>query len=499
MIKYAIFLISLGYFGLLSSHDYTWLFVSQDSGDWLAASIDWFVPQPMGSPLFILLGHFLNLFPGSLIIKMTVLLSALPSAITVTLTYLIAKRLTQNTPLSMCASLVLLGATVFLTQSTILEEYAIATMLLVLSYWYYINDKKKLCLLSMGLGTAIHIMVLGFALLWLFIERRNWRTWLKHSWVFIISGPAFYLMIPIMMLLKTPPYLAGYFGWDSLYNYIFGASGAVAFQISIYDFPKRIGFVLAFLLVSLGFAFIPAILGISRGDNKIKIMLITIGWSIVYYLFCCDPSTWTFLTFGMPFMAVLAMIGLQKLNINYQKAVAIGAVALIICNAFLLNAGHLAKAEPVAADVKEAMMAVPDGSAVVVIGGSFSLCTMYCRAEGKDIIPIVWRIDARDFPELEDLNQQQLDLCTYLYEPRGIESKLQEDIVVEMLNEGWDVYVATYDWMMDMAKDTGSPTWTAFQDAVELEGEGMVRRIVSIDESQLVIPDETDNGLGTAE
>ena len=85
IIPFIVFAISFIYYSILSSKVYTWLFASGDSGDWLAASNWWIVPQPYGSPLYISLGHFLDLFGGDLVVKMTILLSCLPAAITVML------------------------------------------------------------------------------------------------------------------------------------------------------------------------------------------------------------------------------------------------------------------------------------------------------------------------------------------------------------------------------------------------------------------------------
>ena len=138
---------------------------------------NWFVvPQPYGSPLYILLMRLLGTFPGNTVIWATILLSVIPSAVTVALVYLIVTKLVNNKVIATTAALVLMGSAVFLTQSTILEEYALTTMLLTLSFWTYINSRRYLTALCWGLAVAIHVFVLGAIFFWLIVE---WRRYAK--------------------------------------------------------------------------------------------------------------------------------------------------------------------------------------------------------------------------------------------------------------------------------------------------------------------------------
>ena len=219
LIPYLLILIALIYYSILSSKTYTWVFVSADSGDWLAASQMWFVPQPLGSPLFILMGQFLNLFPGDLVVKMTILLSCLPAAITVGLVYLIARRLTGRIDIGVVCSLIVLGATILLTQATVLEEYASTLMLLTLAFWLYLSGRRYSTGICLALGTAIHVIVLPVALLWLAVERKAWRTWVKPAGVYVGVVTCFYSLILLIMASDAPPYIAGNLNWFSPVSY----------------------------------------------------------------------------------------------------------------------------------------------------------------------------------------------------------------------------------------------------------------------------------------
>jgi hypothetical protein len=476
----ALFLVAFGYFGLLSAREYTWLFVSQDSGDWLAASTIWFVPQPLGSPLYILLGHFLNLFPGSLPAKMTILLSCLPSAVTIALVYLVVRHLTGKPFWALVSGIALLGAGIFLSQSTILEEYALTTMFLVAGFYAYLHNRKHWTLLLLGLATAIHIIGLIIALLWWIVERRRRVEWLKHSWVYILCGVLPYSYVLVLMALRKPPFLAGYLSWSGLYEYLFSTSGTVVGQLSIFDFPLRLITLPGLLVFCLGIGLIPVWLGLSRPWEKWKwVLVVSAFFPVVYYMTAIDPSTWTFLTFGLPFMCILLGLGLSRLQPNYVKLIPIGAVILIILNGVFLNAGQLAKAEPYAAEVKATLESLPAGSGVLTVAGTYSLCLFYVIADGHDLVPILWSDINNDWPGEYDLPQQYLDYCEHMYEPRGISSTLPIEVLAECIDE-WDhVYMTGPEWLL--SEGSGNTTWTWLLKIMETEDQGRVREIISID------------------
>ena len=384
-----IFLFSFVYYSLLSAKQYTMLFASGDSGDWLAASNWWIVPQPYGSPLYITLGHFLDLFPGDLVIKMTILLSCLPAAITVMLVYLIVKHLTNKTHIAMIASVVLLGASIFLTQASILEEYSIAVMFVALAYYLYLKDKKKLTALSLGLGSAVHILVIPIALLWLALERKQWRVWIRTLPIYIVSGILPYGLVLYLMASDTPRLLAGGLSWQAINSYL--GSTSVFGTLSIMALPERALDFASLILMSFGLAVIPIWLAFRRPwAAHIKILIISIAFPIWYYLTCIDPTSWTFMTYACPFIAVAVGIGLTKVKREYViKAVTASAVFLVIINMAFMNAGLLAKEEPKAMEYYNEIQAIPDGSAVVIWRGGFEFMALcYAMSEGKDLTPI---------------------------------------------------------------------------------------------------------------
>jgi len=485
LIPWAIFLVALAYYCTLSVRSYTWLFVSQDSGDWLTASSIWLVPQPMGSPLYVFLGHLLNLLPWSLETTMPLLLSALPSAVTVTLVYLIAVKLTNSKLAGLASSLILLAAAVFLSQSTVLEEYALATMFLVLAYYFYLKGSRKATLLILGLCTAIHVMGLVFFAIWAYIERSQWRTWWKHLWIYALAGLLPYSYVIVLMVLHTPPFMAGYWSFDALFAYIFRTANGVLFNISVFDFPNRIMMALGYTVVSLGIAAIPCALALMhrKSYDRAKWILVSSAlFPMIYYLLCIDSSTWTFLTFGLPFFAVLAGTYLTKLYNAQQRVIIAGAILLLLLNTIFLNTGVLASSSPLASSIKNELSALPANSVVVTYPGTYSMCMYYVWATSRhDLVPIVWQESGNGSEVMcyEDLKPQYKSYDSWLNEKYGIKSLLPIDQIAECLESGRHVYIAGPEWLL--SNGAGDTSWTMLvKYYLTMEGSGRIREVTGV-------------------
>ena len=407
-----LFLVAVLYYAALCAKEYTWVFISSDSGDWLAASNWWLVPQPYGSPLYIMLGHFLNAFPGDLAIKMTIALSVIPSAVTVLLVYLITYKLTSSRSIALVAPCVLLGSAVFLTQSTVLEEYALATMFLTLGFWCYLGKRTYLTAISWGLGASIHVFVLGATLFWLLVE---WRRYLKPFLLAttpIVAG--FYGFILLLMYLDTPRLFAGGLSYFSLQQYLTTTAGAILGQLSIFEAPKRLLLTIQILLMSFGLAVIPFAKGVSKPITRSTLVMIGIVmWTLWYQVTSLDPAAWTFITYASPFIAIIVGVGLARLSASHANYIIAGALALIIVNASLLNADLLTREKPLARTYAEALWELPDSSIVLTSAGSYSMGLYYVMSEGKDLIPLT-------YPYLDDWEFR--DYATWLQQKHSIDA-----------------------------------------------------------------------------
>jgi hypothetical protein len=247
-------LISFGYYLVLLAKQWTWTFAGIDSGDWLTASIWWFVPQPYGSPIYISLGHLLNALPGDLVLKLGIFLSVVPASITVAFVYLITKELTGKEKIAVVCSTVMLGCGIFLSQATIIEEYAFTVMFITIAYWFYIKSNKLGTVVFLGLAGAVHIIAIALAVLWFATHYKEIKKWLKYIPVYFVLGILPYSLILFMMEVDTPRILAGHLSLANINAYM-GSTGGTVGALSIVEVPKRLLDFVSIVFLGLGSRF----------------------------------------------------------------------------------------------------------------------------------------------------------------------------------------------------------------------------------------------------
>lgn len=414
-----IFELSALYFVWLSAKSWTWIFTSGDSGDWLASSTIWMTPQPYGSPLYILLGHAINTLtsnfnlPGAL----PVLLSSVPGAITVTTVFIILQRLNYNIKTSVLGCLILTACGVFLSQVTVLEIYSLATCFLTIAFYFNISKKYKLTALFLGLSCAVHIIAVMISFFWFMINFKDWKGHLKFMIPVFVICLSLYTLTLILMHLDTPKLIAGYLSLQSL-NAYGGSTGTIG-SISLINTPQRLLEFGSIFLLSFGINFIPTIKTL-RGklDNVKSTIIATIGLCFWLYITNEDSTTWTFMIFSLPLMAILIIMGLESMQKYYKYAVAGCSIVLILFNSFFLNADVLTKENPEALNYYDDSMELPFNSAVAINkGGSYGLGMFYIMTERKDLKPIFFRSET----ELENESQDYKDYLKWFENEYQIE------------------------------------------------------------------------------
>ncbi len=413
---------------------------SGDSGDWLAGAIWWMNVQPYGSPLIVFYGHLLNwLFPSHLVLAETFGFSVIPGAITVAFTYVITQRLAKHWSYALVASLVLIGAIAFTGQATILEEFVIGAMFLTMAVWCYINGRKKLTALCLGLAAMVNIICVIISLIWFILHIRELKVW-KSAIPIFVACCFTYVYVLVLMALPTPKLLAGWLSLHSLNSYL-GSSGTIG-SLSLAELWPRVPQFVGVFVISLGFAVVPLFIGLKTKRTKIMtVMLCSIIFNVWCYALNVDPITWHFLPFTFPMIAVFVGVGLSRMKRQHLKLVGYGACALIALNAVFLNANLLTQANPKATNYEKALEALPDGSAVVIAsGGPYQLGMIYVMAQGKNLVPIYYTgmrwydpyylTDARYIAYSGWIKEQ--------YNVTGINTQAQ---VQDLLNQGRNVYL----------------------------------------------------------
>ncbi len=357
---------------MLSAKTYTWIFSSGDSGDWLASALSWIPPQPFGNPLFVLLGHVLAHFPGGLVLWLTTIGSCLPSAITISAVYLITLKLTNKQSLAIVASLVLLGAVVFTSQALVISEYPLPVMFVTLAFLFYLHNYRSTTALVLGLGSACHVVVIVIAALWLLVE---WRQGRLRQWLKPINLYQPVAFLPYLLTLwELWKFNNNHLSIHILLLYVQNSSGMGALALSA--FPDRLLHFAGYIIVSLGIALIPICMTLfNKASRDIKgywLMAAVVAFPCWYYLTSIDPTTWHYLPWVMPFLAVFAGVGISKLDICKGMLVTVGAGCLLIINVLFLNANVLASRNPVAENIYRATQGLPLN------------CDVAIRADGWD-------------------------------------------------------------------------------------------------------------------
>lgn len=450
-IPVGLFVFALSYYYLLSSKILTWVYTSGDAGDWLVLTNWWHVPHQWGKPLVVLYVRFLSLFPGDDVIKTTVALAVIPGAIVVVFTYLIAKHLTNKIGLSLIAAAVLLGAAIFTTQATVLEQYTFTAMFLTIAFYFHVKENKALTMLFLGLTTATHIAGLPITFLWLACNLREWRAWAKVLPIYIVSGILPYgLILYLMANPDIPKLVSGGLSWQSINSYLGNTASGV--NLALVEAPRRLLHAAKIYVITLGLAIIPMVKGLrspGKFDKLARLAVVVICFIVWFYITNLFPSVWKWSTLVLPIAAVFVAIGLDKLPRWHYFVIGLGAIALIITNGLLMNTDRLAREDPQATEYLEALERLPDGSCVVIPrGGQYGFTLFYAMSEGTQLIPLA---QANPFTgmgratftwqrEEQPFDQSYADYLAWLDRTYGIKGENMYDIVQYALDNGYAVY-----------------------------------------------------------
>lgn len=447
MINWAVFILSTAYYSLLATKQWSWIFTGQDTGDWLAAASSLVTPQPYGSPLYVLLARLIHIIGLNPEVWLPILLSCIPAAITVALVGMIVHNRTQNRTSALIASATLLSASVFLTQATIIEEYALAVMWVVAAFWAWDKPKRNtgLTMLFLGLGISVHIIVAAIAFLWALVEWKSRREWLRYVPIAIVPVLLYGVTLWTMWDPDTFKWIGGNLSWKSLSNYI-GSTSTIG-SMALVDTPKRLLSAIYILIPLFGICWIPIISAArTYKDRSIKVGIVIILFSLWLYITNQDYTTWTFLCYGIPFCAVLAGLGAARMPTDGRKIetgwIIAQCVILVILNTVYLNANKLATENPRAEIYQSELESLPDGTVVVSpTGGAFGLGLMYVIEDGKDLIPLAM------VPDSDPTNYSQIYL-DYLEQNRwnSIQGISTAERINSALSQGMDIYIPRNCW-----------------------------------------------------
>lgn len=288
---------------------------------------------------------------------------------------------------ALIASLIYGGSVLVISQSTIIETYALTTCLSVIAYYCAIQGKWLKSSIAMGLTLAIHpLFFLGIWLV-LFIAHKEFRT-IKYQliiWGFIL----FYLYVPISKLYSEIPPMWGNESVAGFFKNNFGTMWMLVGGLSLFDIPKRILDTLAILGVSMGLSLIVVCwYFIKERTLKSKLLWLFV-LPVFYFIINLSAETYVYMMPAIAFGAIATGIALSKLKPVWLYSTGLVAILLLAYNANYMDIGRTLDPNLSAQSYyNNELPKLKDGDIFLGGGWTWAIVYLYNRQEGRNIIPV---------------------------------------------------------------------------------------------------------------
>lgn len=282
------------------------------------------------APIFLLLGHVFMWIPIGTNAWRFGLLSVVATMGMCLFVYLVIKT-KLNRWYALLGTLIVGMSALVISQSIIIETYPLVVMLATGAFYFAIKKKWYIASIFLGAGLAVHLLavfVFGIFLISFKDYRKNWKALL-----ITLSFGLFYLYIPItsknapsMWLPQSGSFVASVI--KDIFTTIVGLVGTIA----IWNVPKRILDAFGIVGVSIGVLTIVPVLAYFWHKKFYKDVLF---WLIVIpiglFISELDMNTFDYCMLAIPFLAIVAMLGMNKLIIQYGKNWKVFAYAMLAC------------------------------------------------------------------------------------------------------------------------------------------------------------------------
>ena len=370
--------------------DYTWMNTDSDGIHYVYSAEYLFPSHKTSAPLFLLLGRLFLFIPYGTEAWRIGLMSVIASTGSAIFIYLaIRHHLSGMTAVKM-KLYALIGVVIFggsalvISQSTIVETYALITMFCVGAYYFSLKQRWWLCSIMLGAGLAVHTLALVVAIV-ILIAKKDFRCF-EYAGV-MAAFLLFYLYIPITTAINNPPDMWGNttlktFAIDNLSTTMMLLGG-----LSYLDFPKRLLDTIGILGVSLGLSIVPITIMLKKWKSLLFWLFVM---PIFFFATNLAMQTYVYLMPSIAFGAILASIGLSRMKVAWVYAVGIVAIGLLIFNANYFDLGRTLDPELSASKFyNEELAKVPDGQILMPqYGWEWASIYPYNHREGRNIIPV---------------------------------------------------------------------------------------------------------------
>jgi hypothetical protein len=353
-----------------------------------------------GFPLYSILGVGIGWLTNSINSQayfLALCLSTIPAIITCILVFFAVRKQTDNLYAPYVAALALAGSHIFIAQSIIPEIYIFSAFIVTACYTALIYKRYILSAVLAGFCFAVHPFVIP-AVIALFI----WSRELRRYWYLIAVCAILPYGYMVYAVIKGNEWNAS-LTENSVFGILQYVAGTVLdnYQywggIAIWKFPERIFDLVILVSVSFGIATLPMILYFKEW-KKSAILIAAAVIPLVYFLTCQVPTVVAHLTLALPFLAIAAGLGVEKLQISPRWVLACGFI-LLICLPLNFDIGNTVDTNLSATNMYNQISEIPDGSIVIswcedangmkTVGGREQVGIMYYdKVSGKNIVPL---------------------------------------------------------------------------------------------------------------
>ena len=427
--------------------NWTWLDTDCDGAHYTYASKYLYPSHKTSAPLFLLLGRLFLFIPYGTDAWRMGLISVLASTVAAVFIYLAIRQKTQNRFFGLLGALVYGSSALVISQSTIIETYALVTMFSVMAYYFSLRKNWFAVALCLGAGGAVHHLI-GITMLVLFIAHKGFR-----KWKYIGTMAAFLIFYIYVPLTNRPPYMwappSGSIGGFLRNFWSDNVSTAIMLigGLAIWDFPKRIVDMLGQIGVSFTLGLIPLVAGLWDRKFWKEPLFWLFVIPIIYYCSDLSPQTSVYLFPSIAFGSILVGVGLKKLVDLWDSsklmlwkayAIAILPVLVLVSSVGMLgfNASYFDIGRSLDPDMSamkfynEELSKIPDGEIFVAQQGwEWAMTFVYNKYEGRSIIPIcvgtlgsltyqkqlreTYGVNVIDFPD-ESISDRPTEISKYI-------------------------------------------------------------------------------------
>jgi len=371
--------------------NFTWINTDYDGVSYTMAAKYMSPSHNTSAPLFLLLGRLFLFLPFGTEAWRMGLISVLATTICSILIYLTIKQHLLNNPqvrlYSIISSLIYGGSALVISQSIIIESYALSTMLMVAAYYMCIRGKFVLASIFLGLTLAIHPLLFLMIYLVIFIVYKPIRN--KKLITYTLVFTLFYLYVPIVIKIHNDPSMWGNSTISVFLSHNLATLTMLTGTLSIYDFPKRVFDTIGILGISMGLGLIVMIWYFIKEKTYKNVLLWLTLIPIIYFATDLSAETYVYMLPSIAFGAVVIGIGLSKLKLRYSYAVLAVAVGLMVFNANYFDIGRTLDSNLSATEYyNEELPKLKDGDILLTGGWTGTIAYLYNKEEGRNIIPI---------------------------------------------------------------------------------------------------------------